>query len=415
MVGQVNVSSDESGDSQTELEASSGIVASGAVDAAGGGPLGLQLVFPELRPEAVAPTAGVPLVLGRDGDGDGRLSGSEISRRHGELRVAGDRLVLRDLDSSNGLFVNGARCPEAALVLGDVVRMGEWVGVVVPLQAAPVVDDLHLGPIARPVVLRAARVARTRLPVLIEGETGTGKERLARAIHEWSERPGPFIALDSATLTGPQAEGELFAQHGGSLFLDEVTHLPPESQPLLLRALAAVAGESPPGAGPGAPDVRLLAATRVPLAGAVAERGFLPELQARLERFTLRLPPLRERRADVLALFVHLLAQHGLVAPELSTRLVEALCAYDWPFNVRELDHLTEQLTLLHGQEPMFRRSHLPDRIRYYRSGPPPPGEPSRQVILSELTATGGNLARASQRLGISRQDATRILEDDSR
>ena len=268
------MSSDESGDSQTELEASAGIVASGAVDAAGGGPLGLQLVFPELRPEAVAPTAGVPLVLGRDGDGDGRLSGSEISRRHGELRVAGDRLVLRDLGSSNGLFVNGARCPEAALALGDVVRMGEWVGVVVPLQAAPVVDDLHLGPIARPVVLRAARVARTRLPVLIEGETGTGKERLARAIHEWSERPGPFIAVDSATLTGPQAEGELFAQHGGSLFLDEVTHLPPESQPLLLRALAAVAGESPAGAGPGAPDVRLLAATRVPLAGA-AERGFL--------------------------------------------------------------------------------------------------------------------------------------------
>ena len=389
--GRSNVGSDQSGDTRPELD---GWALSGA--AAGVPAFGLQLVFPELRPEAVAPTEGVPLVLGRDGDGDGRLSGTEISRRHAELRASGGQLILRDLDSSNGLFVNGAPRPGGALVAGDVVRMGEWVGVVVPLEVgAPpepdlgvFLDNLHLGPIARSVAVRAAGLARSGHPVVLEGETGTGKERFARAIHEWSERPGPFVAVDCAALSEPLVEAALFGDPGSSLFLDEVTSVPPALQARLLEALDA------PGA------VRILAATRIPLHRAAAAGLFRWDLQARLDPYAFRLPPLRERRADVPSLFLHLLAQHGLTAPELSTRLVEALCAYHWPFNVRELDHLAQQLALLHGEEPLFRRAHLPDRIRYFASGGQPPSptpapvpEPVPEPVLETGRQRGSRVA----------------------
>jgi transcriptional regulator of acetoin/glycerol metabolism len=377
---------DHSGDTKPELPTSSLRRAGGLRAAASLPPLGLQPVFPELRPDPLAPGEVVPLVLGRDGEGDGRLSGSEISRRHAELRGVGGQLHLRDLGSRNGLFVNGERCPEATLALGDVVRMGEWVAVVVALDDEAALPEsttfaagLHLGRIARQVAVRAGRVARTRAPVVLEGESGTGKERFARAIHEWSERAGPFIAVDCAALPGPLAEAELFGDregafrsaHGGTLFLDEVTELPLPAQAKLLRVLEQGAVLPVDDPRPPPVDVRVMAATQVPLAQAVADERFRADLRALLDGFTVRLLPLRERRVDVPSLFLHLLAGHGLTAPELSPRLVEALCVYDWPVNVRELDHLAQQLTLLHGQEPVFRRAHLPDRIRWYASGGP--------------------------------------------
>ena len=384
------MSAHRSGDTQPELETLAFRRAAGLHAAAS--PFGLQLVFPELRTDPLSAGEVVPLVLGRDGDGDGRLSGSEISRRHAELRAADGQLVLRDLESRNGLYVNGKRYAETTLSPHDVVRMGEWVAVVVALDAGPRMEpqpglldaSLHLGPVARQVALRASRMAPARVSVVLEGESGTGKERFARAIHDWSGRKGPFVAIHCAALSESLAEAQLFghragalpgatrdsagyfrAAEAGTLFLEEIRHLPATVQGKLRRALeegeVVPVGESRP-----VPvDVRVIAASQVPLARAVAEKRLCPELQGRLEGFTLQLPPLRERRQDIPSLFLHLLARHGLTAPELSPRMVEALCIYDWPLNVRELDHLAQHLSLLHAHDPSFRRSHLPDRIRY--------------------------------------------------
>jgi hypothetical protein len=414
--------------------------------------LGLRLVFPRLAPVALRPDEGEALVLGREGDGPGRLAGTALSRRHAELRLDAGELRLRDLDSHNGMFVNGDRCAEAVLRAGDVVRLGEWIGVIAPVAAAtgpvPVpragalTASLHLGPTAMQVALRAHRLASTALAVVLEGETGTGKEQFARAIHDWSGRRGPLVAINCAALPESLAEAELFgyregaftgavrsstghfrAAHGGTLFLDEVTDMPLAVQAKLLRALeqkeVLPIGESRAVA----VDVRVIAATQVPLARAVAEKRLRPDLHARLDGFTLRLPPLRERRADIPSLFLHLLGRHGLAAPVLSPRLVEALCRYDWPLNVRELDFLAQRLALLLAGQPIFRRSHLPDRIRWFGSTRAEDGElrpaatppvPGRAQLLAQIASNGGNLARAARQLGISRQKAYEILGPDA-
>jgi hypothetical protein len=441
----------DNGETQPELETNSqgqfarpnGVGGNGAPPE-----LGLRFVFPALRPTTLVPGER-PLVLGREGEAGAHLAGTEISRRHAALfRQADGALVIRDLESRNGIFVGGQRCAEAALGPGDVVRLGEWVAVVVgrhELEPTPgpraLPPTLHLGPMAMQVAARAHRVASTGLSVVLEGDTGTGKERFARAIHDWSGRKGAFIAINCAAVPESLAEAELFGYregaftgavranaghfrtaHGGTLFLDEVTDMPLAVQAKLLRALEQKeilpVGESRP-----IPvDVRIIAATQIPLEQAAAEKRLRPDLHARLDGFTLRLPPLRERRVDLPSLFLHLLSRHGLPAPTLSPRLVEALCAYDWPLNVRELDFLAQRLALLHGHDPIFRRSHLPDRIRHFtrpRGESPAPlnvlhGGPSRPQLLAELTNAGGNLARASERLGISRQKAYRILGQDS-
>jgi DNA-binding NtrC family response regulator len=159
-------------------------------------------------------------------------------------------------------------------------------------------------------------------------------------------------------------------------------------------------------------DVRIIAATQIPLERAVADRKLRPDLRGRLGGYTLRIPPLRERRVDLPSLFRHLLQRHGLTAPRLSPRLVEALCIYGWPLNVRELDFLAGQLAALHAEEPVLRRSHLPEAMRVRTPDPeePPTAAPTRDQLLEALTRAGGNLARAAETLGISRPRAYRLL-----
>lgn len=218
---------------------------------------------------------------------------------------------------------------------------------------------------------------------MILGETGTGKEGVAHAMHEWSARKGPFVAVNCAALVPTLAEAELFgyrrgaftgaerassgffrAAQGGTLLLDEVTDLPESVQAKLLRALEqreiSPLGESVPVR----IDVRVLAGTQIPLAKMVEERRFRGDLCARLDGLTIRLPPLRERKQEIPYLFTHFLRLHsGGRPPDVEPRLVEQLCLYDWPFNVRELDLLARRLLVLHGHEELLRRSHLPEQI----------------------------------------------------
>jgi transcriptional regulator of acetoin/glycerol metabolism len=448
------VSANDIGDTQPALETNTLIrLASERTSAPR---LGLRWVFPTLRETPLRPGL-CPVVVGRDGDGEGQLDGSELSRRHAELRLDAGQLVIRDLESRNGIFVNAQRRAQAVLRHHDIVRLGGWVGVVVacgapgePVAPPPeAAGGLHLGPTARQVALPARQLAATTISMVLEGPTGTGKERFARAIHDWSGRKGPLVAINCAAVPESLAEAELFgyregaftgatrgsaghfrAANGGTLFLDEVTDMPWTIQAKVLRALEQKeilpVGESQPIA----VDVRILSATQTPLEAAVAAKRLRPDFHARLDGFTLRIPPLRERRDDIPSLFLHLLARHGLpavAAPSgsavsLSPRLVEALCAYGWPLNVRELDFLAQRLAALHAREPILRRSHLPERIRGFSPAPPAEatpevsaaGSPTREQLLAALASSGGNLARAAEQLEISRQKAYRILGNES-
>jgi transcriptional regulator of acetoin/glycerol metabolism len=440
-----NVFSKDTGETEPALETNT-LVRLAALDGATAPPvLGLRFVFPSLR-SLIRPRADEAVIIGRDGEGDARLEGNELSRRHAELSLDGEHLCLRDLDSRNGVFVNGERRSESRLRRHDVVRVGGWVAVVTVGSPRLGADEgvegaLHLGPVARQLALPARRLSTTSIAIVLEGETGTGKERFATAIHEWSRRKGPLVAINCAAVPEALAEAELFghregaftgahraspghfrAADHGTLFLDEVTDMPLAVQAKLLRALemkeVLPVGESRPVS----VDVRIIAATQIPLDRAVAEKRLRPDLHARLDGFTLRIPPLRERRDDLPSLFVHLLRRHGLESPTLSPRLVEALCTYGWPLNVRELDFLAQRMAALHAGEPMLHRSHLPDRIS--RASAPPAAAPAegsssavmttRDQLVAALSRSGGNLARAAGKLGISRQKAYRLLGAES-
>jgi transcriptional regulator with PAS, ATPase and Fis domain len=411
------------------------------------------LVVRWVYPSPLTSELGAGVVFGRDASSSVVLAGHESSRRHAEVRKLGPVTAIRDLGSRNGTFVNGLRVTEHPLAPGDVLRIGEWIGIVL---AAP--DDgatldfqalqpgWYAGPTLARAVLPGRRVAPTDLPVIVQGETGTGKEGMARAIHAWSGRSGPFIAVNCAAIPPAMAEGELFgyrkgaftgadraaaglfrSAHRGSLFLDEVLDLPAPIQTKLLRVLEQrevhPLGESHP-----VPiDVRILCATQEPLTDAVADRRFRADLLARLDGLTVILPPLRERREDIAALFAQLLReQTGGQVHKVEAGLVESLLLYDWPLNVRELVLLVRRLLAVHGHE-LLKRSMLPERMLGVQSGaahakarPPTSATPARastaddasfEQLVEALRNYAGNVSRAAQSIGISRARAYRLLE----
>lgn len=218
---------------------------------------------------------------------------------------------------------------------------------------------------------RIDRVAQTDFTVLLEGESGVGKELVARQIHERSRRRnGPFVAVNCAALVETLLEAELFGieertatgvrgrrgkfEHadGGTLFLDEVSDLSLTAQAKLLRAIQEMAVERVGGAGAQRVDIRIVAATNRGLSDMVARRLFRPDLFYRLGGVDIRVPSLRERRSDVAELCRHFLDQHrGLRAVELSASALDALLLYDWPGNVRELERLIERVVALATSE----------------------------------------------------------------
>jgi transcriptional regulator with PAS, ATPase and Fis domain len=214
---------------------------------------------------------------------------------------------------------------------------------------------------------RIARVAGTDFTVLLEGESGVGKELVARQIHELSRRRnGPFVAINCAAVVETLLEAELFGiedrtatgvrgrrgkfEHadGGTLFLDEVSDLSASAQAKLLRAIQDLAVERVGGIGVHKVDIRIVAATNRPLSGLVDRQLFRPDLYYRLSGIDIRVPPLRERRADILALARCFLDRHRVIRPlQLSEPAAQALTTYDWPGNVRELERVMERAVAL--------------------------------------------------------------------
>ena len=234
-----------------------------------------------------------------------------------------------------------------------------------PALAAIVGDD----PALRLVLARAARVAPTRIPVLVTGESGTGKELLARVLHELGFQPkGPFVAVNCGTLARELAESQLFGHErgaftgagsrrtgwfeeaaGGTLVLDEIGELPMDLQPKLLRALETGRIRRVGGSGEIAVEVRVVATTLRDLRRDAQRGSFRLDLFHRLAGFELRLPPLRDRPGDVLRLAQHFLDEFepDLGPRVLATEAARKLLAHDWPGNVRELRHVIRRAALL--------------------------------------------------------------------
>ena len=291
---------------------------------------------------------------------------------------------------------------------------------------------------------RAARVMpHADATVLITGETGTGKELLARAVHYGGPRAGaPFVELNCAALPAPLLESELFGHErgaftdaktakpglfevaaGGALFLDEIDHLAPELQGKLLRALDQKTVRRLGATANRTVDVRIIAATNADLAAAVEGRHFREDLFYRLNVVTLELPPLRQRGDDVLRLAEFFLqklsAQYQLPEPALTPEVRQALLAHSWPGNIRELRNTVERAVLL-SPPGTFALAEL-GRARH-PSAPAGPlpfparlAEIQRAAARAMLEATASNRSEAARRLGISRSRLQRLLGEAGR
>jgi transcriptional regulator with GAF, ATPase, and Fis domain len=290
-------------------------------------------------------------------------------------------------------------------------------------------------------VLQTVRqIATTDLPVLIEGETGTGKELIARAVYRHSARvKGPFVVLNCAAIPATLIGSELFGfvqgaftgatrdrigfvgtAHRGTLFLDEIGDLPLDQQPHLLRILQSGEFTRLGNSRTEKVDVRFIAATNRDLESEVAAGRFRADLFFRLSAVTLRLPPLRNRPHDTRLLAEHFLrsaaARFGRPVPRLTEDCLAALTAYSFPGNVRELESEMARLVALAPADVQCGSELLNDRIRKRGSGQPTipdQGAPvapmslqamEAQLISSVLQHTGGNRTRAAEILGISRE-----------
>lgn len=391
-------------------------------------------------------------------DGDGvQVTDKRISRVHARLEVddVGQEVRIVDEHSKNGTFVNGCRLPSgdsATLADRDVVRVGDSLLVFryEPLQPedAEIPELLGTAPEMMALRHRLHRIAAAAGPVLVLGETGTGKELVARALHQKSGRRGDFVAVNCAAIPESLAESQLFghvagaftgakphpgffrAAHGGTLFLDEIGELALPLQAKLLRALQELSVVPVGAVHPLAVDVRLVAATHRELAREVAQGRFRSDLYGRLAGIVLQLPPLRTRREDIPLLLQQTLGDKRQQLE--SVQLLEALLLYPWPRNVRELLQIGEHLRLLGSDQALYARlapvppdpgepppappAEPPPPSALEPALPPPTLFPGRQAVSrSELealmTVHQGVIRQVAAVLGCSRRQVGRMLE----
>jgi DNA-binding NtrC family response regulator len=306
-----------------------------------------------------------PILVGQSPVCDLRLADPAVSRRHLALEPAGRALRLTDLGSTNGTTVNGVRVVEALLAGGERVRLGDTTILVEAGGEAPVLLAPARGfgrivgesPEMRRLYPLLSKISASSVPVVIEGETGTGKEVLAESVHEEGPRAnGPFVVLDCTALPPSLLDAALFGHergaftgaaeqrkgvfeqaHGGTLLIDEIGELDPSLQSKLLRAIERSEVRRLGGDRWIEVDVRILAATRRDLDREVMAQRFRDDLFFRLAVTRVELPPLRRRRGDVGVLARHFARELGGEERSIDDALVARLEAYAWPGNVREL------------------------------------------------------------------------------
>ncbi len=383
---------------------------------------------------------GTEVVIGRGSDADLVIDNESISRAHVRL-VLGDTITLEDLGSRNGVTVRGSKLAKRAPVA---------IGISEPFQIADVLAFVERGrktprPVAGGAIVRDPKmvqlyaivdvIARSDLRVLLLGETGTGKEVIAKTIHTRSLRAAkPFLAINCGALVETMLEAELFgfergaftgadqakpglfeAAHRGTLFLDEVGELSATTQAKLLRVLEAGEVMRLGSVTPKRVDVRVVSATNRDLRAMIAAGTFRQDLYYRLDGTSLAIPPLRDRVGDIAPLaraFAELAAAPlGKPTPKLSAAAIDRLESYGWPGNVRELRNVIERAVVLHDGTLEAEHFELAAAPPVDRSLWSEVEAVEYQRIASALAATGGNQTAAAKRLGIARTTLIRRIE----
>ncbi|MDI1483280.1 sigma 54-interacting transcriptional regulator [Polyangium sp. y55x31] len=405
------------------------------------------------RDDAVVELGLDPVVVGSGIECDLVVDDPYVSRRHCQLVMTTRGVVVRDLGSRNGIWVQKIRVVEAVLPPGAGVSLGklsltvEAEGAVrVPLSAGEQFGEAVGKSMAmRALFARLQRAAETDEPVLMLGESGTGKELLARAIHQTSpRRGGPFVVFDCGAVAPSLVESELFGHekgafsgaqsarvgllesaNGGTLFLDELGELPLDLQPKLLRALES-RQVKPVGGNRMRPlDLRVVAATHRDLKARVSSGEFREDLYYRLAVVEVRVPPLRERRDDIPVLVERLLAQRTppCTLAELPPNTLEMLAGHTWPGNVRELRNTLARLILFRGGEGGSLPG-LEGDAKSVTAAPVPlrmPFHEAREVVLEDferryaaehLRAHEGNVSAAARAMGVSRQFLHKLISE---
>jgi transcriptional regulator with GAF, ATPase, and Fis domain len=389
-------------------------------------------------------------ILGTHESADFVLKDPTVSRFHCELAVSSGRVSVRDLESTNGTIVNGTSVLHAYVEPGATISLGHSE---MRFELQPESVKLPLSPrdrfgtmVGRSVAMRRIfevleRVAATDSTVLLEGETGTGKEAAAESIHgESLRRDGPFVVVDCAAIPSELLESELFGHErgaftgatssrsgvfemasGGTLFLDEIGELSLDLQPKLLRALEQREVKRVGGDRTIPVDVRIVAATNRSLRAEVNDKRFRSDLYYRLAVVDVRVPPLRERVDDLSLLVDSLLASLGANDHPEARRLrkpsfVADLARHAWPGNVRELRNYVERCIALGESAPL--RSDLPGtsdsapdmtlplkvaRERWTRAF-------ERKYVEQMLERHGNNVAAAAREAGVDRMYFYRLL-----
>lgn len=389
------------------------------------------LVLSEQPPDMVLLDVRLPGMSGIEGL-------AEIRRRHGDIPVllitafADVRQAVDAVKSgADDYLAKPVDLDELETAIADAIGPADVTipahdSATPPLPRGVVAES----PAMRHAVQTAAVVAPADAPILVTGESGAGKEVVARLIHGWSRRAtGPLVTANCAGLPESLVEAELFghtkgaftgavaarqgyfrAADGGTLFLDEIGDLPLHLQPKLLRALES-SQINPVGSDqPVAVDTRLVAATNRDLEAAVQEKRFRDDLYYRINVVELTVPPLRERREDILPLGRMFASEFSGSPVRLSPQAVQCLITHSWPGNVRELRNAIQRACLL-CRGDIIMPEHLPPKLNGTASGASDRetstgrlSQVERAMILATLEECHGNRTHAARKLGISRR-----------
>ncbi len=383
-----------------------------------------------------------------------RLTDPTVSRLHAEVTVLKSAISVRDAGSKNGTFIDGIRIEAAHLPPGSSLRVGSstiraevrdeptFVEVSAKTSLGAMVGGSHE---MRRLYALIERVAPTDTTVLIQGETGTGKELVARAIHEGSLRAkAPFVAIDCGAIPENLIESELFGHvrgafsgatsdragafeeaEGGTLFFDEVGELPLQMQKKLLRAVESREIRKVGGSSSKHADVRVLAATNRTLSNSVNEGLFREDLFYRLAVVSIQLPALRSRREDIPLLASHFIERFTGKAQQVPPALLPTLVTRGWPGNVRELKNYLERWVVLEGgaqdrgSAPPLPSFELPGGLELLVPVDLPFKE-AREAWMARfenvyvralLAKTDGNITHAAAHAGLNRRFLQRLMD----
>jgi transcriptional regulator with PAS, ATPase and Fis domain len=398
--------------------------------------------------------AGRLLRVGTAPDSDLVLLDDTVSRRHCEIELTEVGFRVKDVGSTNGVRAGTLRVYDTAFEGAVELTLGETALAITPLaetedreqtSSRRFGDLLGASRKMRQLFADLERIAPSPLSVLIEGETGTGKDVVAESIHRASPRgEGPYVVFDCSAVAPTLVESELFGHErgaftgatggragvfeeadGGTLFLDEIGELPKELQPKLLRALEKREVKRLGGRAPLSVDVRVVAATNRNLTAEVARGNFRQDLYYRIAAAKVSVPPLRERLDDIPLLVEHFLSleQHSLTMNHIPAQVWEMFSAHRWPGNVRELRNAVQRLVIapelsLHAHEDPVDDSaasrntdELKKEIEPLRVARRDAAESFERAYLDAvLKRASGNVTRAAAIAEVSRQMIQKLM-----